>query len=219
MSVTREYYQIKQVVYDGSASNISNFVNKQTITIDPVSVNVKGSTNTCIGFDVNNIFSGAVSRCSITVSGSSNGVVIKLYGNKQSVAPSGTYDYTTLDPLDQQIVYQKNNQYVVDFAFAGDTSYQSIILELIRDDGTSGLNIGNSLSIVTYTNLISSSDINSVVKIGIEGYPNTAFNINNQELIIGKTGRYEISDAPTSLKSFGVCANESEPFVVTIKYK
>lgn len=220
MSATREYYQIKQVVFDGNTSNISNFVRKQTVTISPVSVAIEGGTNSCKGFNINNIFfDETVSRCSMTIPGGTNGIVIRAYGNKQSVAPGGTYNYSTLEYLDQQIVYKRDNQYVVDFAFKGNTSYQSIVLELIKDDGTSGLNIGNSLSIATYTNLIGSSDIKSTVKIGIEGHPNTAFNINANELIIGKTGRYEISDAPMSLKSFGVCANESEPFVVTIKYK
>jgi hypothetical protein len=220
MSATREYYQIKQIVFDGNASNISDFVRKQTVTITPVSVTIEGGTNSCKGFNINNIFfNDTVSRCSITIPGGPNGIVIRAYGNRQSVIQGGTYNYTTLDPLDQQIVYKKGNQYIADFAFDGNTNYQSIVLELIKDDGTSGLNIGNSLSIVTYTNLIGGSDIKSTVKIGIEGYPNTAFNINTQELIIGKTGRYEISDAPMELKRFGVCANESEPFVVTIKYK
>lgn len=220
MSATREYYQIKQVVFDGNVSNISNFVRKQTVTISPVSVAIEGGTNSCKGFNINNIFfNKMVSRCSITIPGGTNGIVIRAYGNKQPVSSGGTYNYSTLKYLDQQIVYKKGNQYVVDFSFEGNTSYQSIVLELIKDDGTSRLNIGNSLSIVTYTNLIGGSDMNSTVKIGIEGYPNTAFNINANELIIGKTGRYEISDAPMKLECFGVCANESEPFVVTIKYK
>lgn len=109
----------------------------------------------------------------------------------------------------------------IDFIFSPIISFDTIVFELqrIESDFTTPREAQITIKEISLIkNIIPLLNTTNLIKIGIQGTPGTKMCINNEEILIGRTGIYEIKNGIVTIDFFSVVAEGEHIPTFTLDY-
>lgn len=234
MAISANYYNIKQLIFNGADSELDNYRTSITglgyhpnqYAVKDANVTTQVNSDKAISFrtsdyavSVNGVYETFIITFTITKTQSAS-YVLKTYGNMDALNDSNTnkYAYKYLALCDQTVVPSGIGQKEITILFNPSKSFQS--LYFTRSDrrvGDEEIVISN-ISIIRLTDLIQQFDTKSIKKIGIEADAGTVFQLNGNSMIVGSRGQYEFYHPNIDIYSLGISPKRKSPFIITAKY-
>lgn len=234
MALSKAYYDISQIIFDGSSSQIETYQENQSSATLYACRDMDNELTSVYGdlyfSPINNIYKETINGFEpvlitgkLTWADSTQTKIIQVLGNSVSTENINTdkfkYKHSASNVL-ATITVRKDVTFSV--SFIPDQRYSVIILALKDRSANDTLRVNDSTSF-TYNNIINLLNklniSNGATKIGFQGVPGTLLNINGNNIIVGMSGQYELYHPSLTIYSLGVIPKINEPFIITLKYQ
>lgn len=226
MGLTKNYYSIKQLIFNGTNDDISTYVTQYSLdnsfilsASDPTNTQTHGSDVAIIAGDSNLSSTNPMSFL-FNLETSSPGFTMYVYGSTTSNFSDTvtTTAYSSLDVLAR--VYVPKNATTVQILITPKKAYTGFFFTMYgRQDNLYNIRFVGDKTFKILHNIVNYFSSAGVAKIGIEAAPGTFFSVNGNSMIIGPNGKYELYHRALTISKLCIQAEEDKPFIITAKYQ